>query len=367
MVGAVILVSFLRYPMIPSAQLSVDRPILFMADPNGSGQEDVYQVQYDLSKPISPITLHALSGLTGHVNSATWAPDGEHIAFVADHEGYPEIYVTDPPDLPVKRLSSTGGGDKYVQWAPDSKSLIMEWVEETATGPARSTLRSVYQVFVDGAGMKAIVEPARPIWNTVWSPQGNQILYSKRLHTLGSTEVGPAALFVMDIATKTEHVLRPTSNWEQAASWSPTSDKIAFSSNQQHVNHLVVYDAGSQNEKSLLIHNADDQAPSWSPDGSHLAILRDNKAGAPLAPGESLRDRYDLWTIAFDGSSALQLTDNSVYDGWVRWSPDGTWLVFERADGPGPEAKTQIWVIRADGTQEKQLTVHGGGRPSWGR
>lgn len=351
----------------PAIPPSVDRPILFMADPNGSGQEDVYQVQYDLSKPISPITLNALSGLKGHVDSADWAPDGEHIAFVADHEGDPEVYVTDPPDSPAKKLSSTGEGRKFVQWAPDSKSLIMEWVEQTTDNATKASLRSVYQVFMDGSGMKAIVDPAKPIWNTVWGPYGDRILYSKRLHSLDSNDPGPSTLFIMDIATRTEHVLRPTNNWEQAASWSPTSDSVAFSSNQQGVNHLIVLDIAKGSEKSLLIHNADDQAPIWSPDGKRLAVLVDNGSGGQRVEGEILRDRYDLWTIAQDGASALRLTDNSVYDGWVRWSPDGQWLVFERAESQGPDAKTQIWVIRADGTNEHKLTVHGGARPSWGR
>ena len=230
-----------------------------------------------------------------------------------------------------------------------------------------ATLRSVYQVFVDGSGMKAIVDPAKPIWNTVWGPSGDRILYSKRLHSLDSDDPGPSTLFIMDIESKTEHVLRPTVNWEQAASWSPTSDSVAFSSNQDGINHLVVYDIATQSEKSLLIHNADDQAPIWSPDGDRLAVLVDNKPGAPLAEGESLRDRYDLWTIGRNGSTPVKLTDNAVYDGWVRWSPDGQWLVFERTETQGTDARTQIWVIRADGTNEHVLTVHGGARPSWGR
>lgn len=350
-----------------SIATSVNRPILFMADPSGAGHEDVYKVQYDLSKPISPVTMHDLTGLQGHIDSADWAPDGEHIAFVSDHEGSPEVYVTDPPNAPPKRLSSTGEGRKFVQWAPDSKSLLMEWVEQSSDTPSMATLRSVYQVFVDGSGMKAIVDPAKPIWNTVWGPSGDRILYSKRLHSLDSDDPGPSTLFIMDIESKTEHVLRPTVNWEQAASWSPTSDSVAFSSNQDGINHLVVYDIATQSEKSLLIHNADDQAPIWSPDGDRLAVLVDNKPGAPLAEGESLRDRYDLWTIGRNGSTPVKLTDNAVYDGWVRWSPDGQWLVFERAETQGTDARTQIWVIRADGTNEHVLTVHGGARPSWGR
>jgi Tol biopolymer transport system component len=44
------------------------------------------------------------------------------------------------------------------------------------------------------------------------------------------------------------------------------------------------------------------------------------------------------------------------------YSPDGSRIVFERSPSVG---LPQIWVINADGAEPCQLTIHGGGSPSW--
>jgi TolB protein len=66
-----------------------------------------------------------------------------------------------------------------------------------------------------------------------------------------------------------------------------------------------------------------------------------------------------------DGSTQVQLTDNTVPDLTASWSPDGRKIVLHRPVSPG---RFQLWLINADGTGEKQLTDTPGlnGFPNWG-
>lgn len=65
-----------------------------------------------------------------------------------------------------------------------------------------------------------------------------------------------------------------------------------------------------------LIQRGFPSLPSWSPDGSTLAIA--------LATGYDM----DIFSIAKDGSNIQNLSKSGAYDLWPSWSPDGRYLLF---------------------------------------
>ncbi len=67
-----------------------------------------------------------------------------------------------------------------------------------------------------------------------------------------------------------------------------------------------------------------------------------------------------LWIAGFDGSDARPFTSEEG-DGSARWSPDGRWVAFLRpADEDADEGGEgrQLWLIRTDGGEARQLTKH---------
>jgi len=71
----------------------------------------------------------------------------------------------------------------------------------------------------------------------------------------------------------------------------------------------------------LLLSNASDIHPRWSPDGSRLAFSS-NRSG-----------RYEIWTVAADGSNPRQVTDGPGDKTWPAWSPDGARILFSHTQG----------------------------------
>ncbi|MCE2470500.1 MAG: PD40 domain-containing protein [Anaerolineae bacterium] len=65
-------------------------------------------------------------------------------------------------------------------------------------------------------------------------------------------------------------------------------------------------------------------APSWSPDGSRLAMA--------VATGYDI----DIYLYAADGSGRTNITEQGSYDMWPSWSPDGRHIAFvsDRAECP---------------------------------
>jgi len=67
---------------------------------------------------------------------------------------------------------------------------------------------------------------------------------------------------------------------------------------------------------SSLVQRGFISTPSWSPDGSRMAIA--------LATAYDL----DIFTINSDGSNPQDVTHTGAYDFWPSWSPDGRRLLF---------------------------------------
>jgi len=96
--------------------------------------------------------------------------------------------------------------------------------------------------------------------------------------------------------------------------------------------------------------------PRWSPDGQTLAYLSDRSTNSPM-----------IWTMRADGSNQRQLTrPRGLLDSWdtFSWSPDGTQLVATGFTG----ATSQIYLINvARPEAPRALTSEPGGAfdPTW--
>ena len=67
----------------------------------------------------------------------------------------------------------------------------------------------------------------------------------------------------------------------------------------------------------------------------------------------------DVWTIDADGTDLTRLTDSPGPDFDPSWSPDGTRIAY-RSEGSGD---TEIWVMNADGSDQRRLAA--GLSPAW--
>lgn len=90
--------------------------------------------------------------------------------------------------------------------------------------------------------------------------------------------------------------------------------------------------------------------PALSPDGRQLAY------SVTMTIQEADKQQSDLWRVSWDGSRRQALTDTPDASEWLpQWSHDGRWLAF-LADRGGEDAKTQVWLMPADGGEARQVT-----------
>lgn len=86
----------------------------------------------------------------------------------------------------------------------------------------------------------------------------------------------------------------------------------------------------------------------WSPDGRRIAYDFADETGVHIA------------TMGPNGRRVRQLTSTPGIQEVPRWSPDGRRIVFDAyRPRPGVPFSTSIWIMRADGSQPRQLTFDG--------
>ena len=153
--------------------------------------------------------------------------------------------------------------------------------------------------------------------------------------------------------TNSTDQVRLTHNNERnrAPSWSPDGQHIAFSSSGYGPNSEIYVVKVDGSDQQQLTDGPKDDYPSWSPDGQHIAY------SSGYGPNS------EIYVVEVDGSGQHQLTHSSGWVGNPSWSPDGQRIAFSS----GHSHDSEIYVVNVNGSGQHQLT-HSPGRddnPSW--
>lgn len=145
-------------------------------------------------------------------------------------------------------------------------------------------------------------------------------------------------------------------------SWSPDGSKIAFCSERDGNQEIYAMDSDGGNPVNLTNHLASDcSAPSWSPDGRWLTFVSTRDGDWRNQP----EDNYEVYVMRADGSEQRRLTHTPGYDlsAGQAWTPDGKQIVFCSSgehvfvpDSAGQYANFDIYRIDFDGSDLTRLT-----------
>src|SRR5918993_4907420 len=129
--------------------------------------------------------------------------------------------------------------------------------------------------------------------------------------------------------------------------FSPNGEKIAYAANYGAGTRGIYVMNRSGNAKKALTdsNNVPEYGPTWSPDGTKIAFIRQERVSTPEGQSDW---QVDVWLMNADGSEQKKLTDDSNDEGAPTWSPDGTKIAF--VDGP------DIWTVKPDGSGRHNLT-----------
>jgi serine/threonine-protein kinase len=269
--------------------------------------------------PVSPETgkptgqPEPLAAGTRVESRGAWSPDGAEVAFNSDRLGEMNIWIRSLGAGTDRQLTTGAGGDYQPQWSPDGNSLVFF--------SGRGGNIDVWTVaLADGKLTRLTTDAAMDI-NPFYSPDGKLIAFV-------SDRSGRSELWLMDANGGNQRQLEPLSMWGHFLYWTADGSAIILRTAERTESRIVRMALADGALTELPIREA----------GGHLSFSPSEQVMMD-APGHRRlraypvdgRPPYDVYAFA----------NPDVRLDYPVWSPDGRWVLFDRAEPRGAD----LWTL----------------------
>jgi len=249
----------------------------------------------------------------------------------------------------------------FPSFSPDGRQIACAngsfRVAGTGAHPPVGELAAPTQLFAidrDGRHRRLLyADPREPALGAAWSPAGDRIAFGVGVNQPRPGQYGSAWIStIRPDGTGLRRLTRGDGN-QHFPSWSPDGRQLVVRSALPTSKGLTIVDAESGRTTLVTPDTGTDNLPAWSPDGQWILFT-------------SRRDGdWEIYAIHPDGAGLRRLTTSAGNDAHAAWSADGRWIAFgsarrgfrdEGARGLGGQSAADIFVMRADGTDVRQLT-----------
>jgi Tol biopolymer transport system component len=350
-----------------------------------------YRLKYQpLCKKLTLLILLVLLGSTSTMADSqlqedeafngdpVWSPRGDKIAFISDRNGTLDIWIMNADGTQQENITPAldTSVEWFPSWSPDGASIIFcsDISDDT----------HLYQLFIESGELRDLfVDLELEACQIQWSPQGDAITFSgfvpRRVESdIWMLRLAPE-LQAIQVTAMESLVLNPQ--------WVPGRNEISFLIYMEE--RTVLWSVNVETAAIRNITSGNISIHQWSPDGRFIALVGSDKAGFhfpiehrvqiydavqqqvlftteqilfeieemtwfPNSDGIVLQakcdyDDSDIFYLALSTGRISNLTGCSAsLDVFPQPSPDGQLIVYQ-SDG-------NIWVMRTDGTEKRQLT-----------
>ncbi len=208
-------------------------------------------------------------------------------------------------------ISQVGGGT----WSQDGRTFVFVMFSSSPTEP-------IHMAVMDGDGSRLRSVPSNPKYQGCaflsLSPDGTRLVCRSEKSEKGiRTEEGLRIVTVADGKT-----VALTHGWDNTPAWSPVGDRIAFTGFETGDFEIYTIRPNGTDLRQLTHIHGNDSHPVWSPDGKWIAFLSSRMGWKDenLLPTGGLGGQSygEIFVMRSDGTDVRQLTDNQWEEGSER-------------------------------------------------
>jgi TolB protein len=203
------------------------------------------------------------------------------------------------------------------------------------TGRKGSRKKRLAVMDYDGENVQYLTDSSALVLAPRFSPSGDKLLYT-------SYESGFPRIYLMDVGSARRRVLQNSSGTMSfAPRFSPDGSSVVYSLEKGGNTDIYIMSLSSGKQRRLTNSPAIETAPSFSPDGTQV-VFESDRSGDP-----------QLYVMPARGGSAKRVSFGNGRYGTPVWSPRGDMIAFTKQS----KGRFHIGVMRVDGSQERLLTA----------
>lgn len=229
--------------------------------------------------------------------SPDWGPDGASLVYTSFRGGYPDVYYVDLKSSRWKRVSGYPGLNTGAEVSPNGREMVLTLSKDGNP--------DLYVINLINRRLTRLTKtPNAAEASPSWSPRGDMIAFV-------SDRSGAPQVYTMNARGGNQRRVTFVGRENVSPDWGP-DDKIVCSSRRGGRYQISIVDLKLRKEMQITSDYVDHEAPSWAPNGRHIAYAR--------VEGYST-DVYVLDTMSGPPVRSMRLT--TLQGDWYSpaWSP----------------------------------------------
>lgn len=187
----------------------------------------------------------------------------------------------------------------------------------------------------DGANVQYLTDSTSIVLAPRFSPTGDRVLYT-------SYETGFPQIYLLDVGSVKRKVLQNSAGTMSfAPRFSPDGNSVVYSLERGGNTDIYLMSLTSGKNRRLTNAASIETAPSFSPDGSQI-VFESDRSGS-----------QQLYVMSSNGGSPKRISFGAGRYGTPVWSPRGDMIAFTKQN----KGRFHIGVMRVDGSKERLLTA----------
>jgi len=193
-----------------------------------------------------------------------WSPDGHKIIYTSYLQTFPDVLEADLYTHQRRRVAGYPGLNTGAEFSPDGQTIALTLSKDG--NPA------LYTMNAGGGGLLRLTHTKGAASSPTWSPDGSEIAYvsddqgSPQVYVIGRNGGEPQRL-----TRSPSYNTEP--NWSHPPAGSDLKPMLAVTSRVGGKFQIGIYD-GSGGVVPKVADGADNEDPSWAPDGRHLVFAK---------------------------------------------------------------------------------------------